>query len=345
MRIGRYFTRHYIREHVLNRIIPKKPRRRNNSDYAPNFEQWISDKNPSPGVVEAIKRFSKPCLAIVDIQQQKKQPLGASKFGGLPDLPDNLAWPIIEEDPEYDFDPEAFAFISQINLADLPPNQAYLDLPEDGWLYFFVDDAAQPVDCRVLYAPGSAKLRPRNFPKNHKVAGHLHESISFIDNVCGDITQTTYRQCSMRFAETFHVNVWHDDFHDLPEDVFRDIHTQDFLPDYTSKLFGDQSNWDRDARYTAYFHSIGRTGFHYIYHRGPDEIKNLDEDDIVHLKDWHARREHHEAEVQKWKPLIRIGSHFDALFLWFDAGHLEFFIHEDDLKNRDFSNVYCDCAA
>lgn len=342
MRLGRYFTRHYITEHVLNRMLPEKPRRWTENEYVPRFEQWIEDKNPSPEVVKAVKRFSKPCLAIIDVERQKKLPLGASKFGGLPDLPCDIKWPIVKDDEDYD--PEAFAFIAQINLADLPRNQDYLDLPENGWLYFFVDDGTAPVECRVFYAPGDEKLRSRKFPKGFEVAGYLHDSIMFIDNFCGEISQTTYRQCAMRFKETFHFNEWGVDL-GLSDDLLDRVQEPDLLPDFTSKLFGNQSNWDSDARYTAYFHTIGRKDFHYISHRAPDEIENLKEENIEFLKDWHARRDYHEAEVQKWKPLLRIGSHFEALFCWFDAGHLEFFIHEDDLKNRDFSNVYCDCAA
>ena len=90
MRIGRYFTRHYIREHVINRIIPKQPHRWKDTEYIPSFEQWIKDKNPSQEVVDAIRRHAEPCIAIIDVQRQKKLPVGASKFGGLPDLPDDL---------------------------------------------------------------------------------------------------------------------------------------------------------------------------------------------------------------------------------------------------------------
>jgi uncharacterized protein YwqG len=45
-------------------------------------------------------------------------------------------------------------------------------------------------------------------------------------------------------------------------------------------------------------------------------------------------------EVQKWKLLFEVGSHYDPGMLWWDAGCLDFFIHADDLKTLDFSKTY-----
>jgi hypothetical protein len=62
-------------------------------------------------------------LAVLD-----RLPLGASRFGGLPDLPPDVAWPEIEG--------KKLPFLAQINLADLPTSNEPA-LPPDGWLYAF----------------------------------------------------------------------------------------------------------------------------------------------------------------------------------------------------------------
>lgn len=55
-------------------------------------------------------------------------PLGASRFGGLPDLPPDFAWPAA--------DGRKLQFLAQLDLADLP-RWAGSPLPADGWLYHF----------------------------------------------------------------------------------------------------------------------------------------------------------------------------------------------------------------
>ena len=56
-------------------------------------------------------------------------PLGASRFGGVPDLPAEIAWPQIED--------KKLLFLAQIDLAALPRWER-APLPADGWLYAFV---------------------------------------------------------------------------------------------------------------------------------------------------------------------------------------------------------------
>ena len=55
-------------------------------------------------------------------------PIGASRIGGVPDLPANVGWPT--------FNGKMVPFIAQINIADLPKPASAL-LANDGWLYVF----------------------------------------------------------------------------------------------------------------------------------------------------------------------------------------------------------------
>ena len=58
-------------------------------------------------------------------------PIGASRMGGLPDLPPDLPWP--------DFEGRPLEFLAQINFAESAA-AAHLDgLPDNGWLVIFHD--------------------------------------------------------------------------------------------------------------------------------------------------------------------------------------------------------------
>jgi len=71
-------------------------------------------------------------LAKMDERQLNELPVGASRFGGGPDLPPELPWPVV--------DGKKLLFLAQIDLAQLPKSV----LPGEGWLYVFaryeVDD-------------------------------------------------------------------------------------------------------------------------------------------------------------------------------------------------------------
>jgi uncharacterized protein YwqG len=58
-------------------------------------------------------------------------PLGASRFGGLPDMPPGISWPRLDDRP--------LGLIAQLRLADLTPHDSRQLLPRDGWLCFFFD--------------------------------------------------------------------------------------------------------------------------------------------------------------------------------------------------------------
>ncbi len=60
-------------------------------------------------------------------------PVGASKFGGTPDLPSNLEW------PRYQDEDDALPFLLQLNLEQSAPLDLESLLPERGMLYVFTD--------------------------------------------------------------------------------------------------------------------------------------------------------------------------------------------------------------
>ena len=86
-----------------------------------------------------------------------KLPLGASRLGGLPDLPPGFQWPRVKPSRTKKGKPlsgKRVPFVAQLNLATLPHWKG-CPLPETGWLYVFVfqsNDAKN--QCHVIYHDG-----------------------------------------------------------------------------------------------------------------------------------------------------------------------------------------------
>jgi hypothetical protein len=93
-----------------------------------------------------------------------KLPLGASRFGGVPDLPPDLRWPTVQK--------KKLPFLAQIDLSTLP-RAATKHLPKSGWLYAFglFDDKRRKKDPVVLtvYQGKRAALSRAPAPKPNEM--------------------------------------------------------------------------------------------------------------------------------------------------------------------------------
>lgn len=83
---------------------------------------------------DALLRLLEPSIRIGVLGVAADElPLGASRFGGCPDLPQTIAWPRGAKRP--------LALAAQLRLADLASFDQQQALPPTGWLYFFIDAA------------------------------------------------------------------------------------------------------------------------------------------------------------------------------------------------------------
>jgi hypothetical protein len=65
-------------------------------------------------------------------------PIGASKFGGSPDLPRSEPWPVNEQTGK------PLHFVAQINFSEVSEFDTQSELPSRGMLYLFYDCAGMP---------------------------------------------------------------------------------------------------------------------------------------------------------------------------------------------------------
>ena len=82
---------------------------------------------------DTLTQLARPCYRLVRTLTPEDQiPIGASKFGGSPDVPADFTWPRVSNTKK----PEQMVFVAQIRLSDLPGPQLE-PAPPDGLLSFF----------------------------------------------------------------------------------------------------------------------------------------------------------------------------------------------------------------
>ena len=115
-----------------------------------------------------------------EVADERELPIGTSKFGGCPDLPPDLDWPMNRSTP--------LTFLAQFDLTEVAPFDAETLLPPIGMLSFFYDSQSQPWGIepddrggwRVLYSnpPAGTRQRlgwPRALPKFCQLASYQIE--------------------------------------------------------------------------------------------------------------------------------------------------------------------------
>jgi uncharacterized protein (TIGR02996 family) len=124
----------------------------------------------------AICAVARPALKITVIPAEDEIPVGATKFGGKPDLNAEISWP--------QYEGKLHTFIGQFRLEDLQQTQAGTLLPGAGLLSFFMFD--DPVETgqpaaegaegawQVVYSPDASRLRrcdpPKAFDEGNRLA-------------------------------------------------------------------------------------------------------------------------------------------------------------------------------
>lgn len=121
---------------------------------------------------EAATRSARPGVIVSTKPSKGKAPRGASKVGGLPDLPAETEWPEAENGPA--------AFVAQWNLEELAASPVCLPLPRTGLLSVFIDllpfieDAGDGV-AKVIYSPDLNDLEEREPDEERDEANVLSE--------------------------------------------------------------------------------------------------------------------------------------------------------------------------
>lgn len=254
----------------------------------------------SDEVLDRLEKLGRPALRLI-----RSEGAGArSKLGGSPSLPKGMDWPSWKGTP--------LAFLAQIDLSELPRPIPLEHWPSDGMLYFFYDAEQQtwgfdPNDrgsWRVLYSPG---------PTPPPTSAVMPES--------------AFPEFALRFEQ----------IHSLPEIERSGVSAKD-VPDETFDRFEELKLLPFDGEP---LHQMG--GY-------PDPVQNDDMELECQLasngvycggdREVDPRAAGLEGGAGDWQLLLQIDTDEDVDMMWGDAGMLYFWIRTEDLKKRDFSNVW-----
>ncbi|MDF2694303.1 MAG: hypothetical protein K0S65_2686 [Labilithrix sp.] len=113
---------------------------------------------------DALLRFVRPSIGfeIGKATPKAGAPVGSSKLGGRPDLPDGVAWPTYEDDED-----RMLPFLLQVNAADIAKLDLEGLLPKKGLLSFFAETIPDELEsAKVLYSDGSKRRKRRDWPED-----------------------------------------------------------------------------------------------------------------------------------------------------------------------------------
>jgi len=238
---------------------------------------------------------------------EARLPPGASKLGGLPDLPAGTAW------PEWDGVP--LALVAQVHLDDLRAYPAAAALPGAGWLHFFYDARQQafgdkPGDrgaWQVRYTPGEAAagLTRQAAPASLPAASR-------------------FKPCAVAWALDW---------------------TMPLQPSVLNPKLAWTP--DEQSKYDAFIeqHFADRSGpLHRLLGQADDiqDDMHLQCQLLSHgVSDEHdPRAAALAAGALNWRLLLQVDSDAAAGMRWGSAGRLYFWVEQDALQARRFDNVW-----
>jgi uncharacterized protein YwqG len=253
-------------------------------------------------------------------------PVGASKLGGLPDLPAGCAWPSNSE--------KELAFIAQINLAHLPdPGPG----PREGLLSFFYDadqsawgfDPKQRSHWEVLFFDSAESLQRIEQPASLVRPKGFMERLKALKGET--VKRSYYNPLAVSFAPFLSIP-------DTSSNALQEILVAEDEAEQDEEAYGDfRSSYPFDGSAHQLF------GW-------PSPIQNEMElecqlasnglyvGDATGYDD--PRAESLRQGAADWMLLLQIDSDDDANMMWGDAGMIYYWIRRADLEQRRFDKTW-----
>lgn len=244
------------------------------------------------------------------VEEEENIPLSHSKLGGRPDLPKTISWPQYKE--------RSLHFIAQINLEHIGLDAP--ELPKFGLLSFYYDALEQPWG----FDPNDrGRWRVFHFDKlddfERKVEpDDIIEQGIFSTCKISSSKQTTLPPWEALSIEQLELN---DEERDLYWELCEKVLEHNNSTEITHKLLGHPDAIQGEMQLECQLVSNGlycgdATGYN------------------------EPRRKTLEPGAHSWRLLLQIDSEEDIGMMWGDVGRIYFWILEEDLHKKDFSNVW-----
>ena len=285
-----------------------------------SLQEWEEQFKEKDGLAyfNAIKKFARNAVRFKLQKGDEAQiPVGASKMGGLPDLPQGVDWFVNEKTKT------PLSFICQVNFAESKEFDLENELPDSGVLYFFYDlseegecwglEADDAYGTKVYYYDGDLaqlerKAAPTELNDDSKGVVFPAARITFeteldlpdydSDLTCAALDDITEEEC------------------DKGSDAFWEIKDGD---ETISKLLGRPNNVQNAMELEAASWLI--EGYEFNFKK-----ENYAKLDLPY--------------AERCVLLLQIDSEDDVDMMWGDCGRLYIWITKEDLKAKNFDKVW-----
>ena len=266
-------------------------------------------------LTKILSEVKKDEITIFTEPNEDNEILNKSKIGGKPYLPKDFVWPYYQEFP--------LSFLAQINLEEVKSLDKDNLLPDKGMLYFFYELETEEwgfkpenKGCsKVFYYEDISNFELIDFPEDMEDYNIVPE---FKVNFKSNISYPAYEDFDIIHNGGKEVADNYEDFQDAYFDIYNKH--MESLDSYT-KLLGypdviQSSMEEQCAAITKGF--IG----------GIDSPKKYREEVIKDSKDWILLFQMDTVETSDYE------------LMFGDSGHIYFWIKKEDLKNKNFDNVW-----
>lgn len=259
-------------------------------------------------------------------ENKEKLPKGTSKIGGKPDLPKDFQWFYYEgEDYKKIVENRPLSFLMQINCEEVHKYDKESLLPEKGILYFFYELFTMtwgfsPQDkgsAKVFYYDGEIEeLVPTDFPEDMEEDCIIPES---------KIEFESMNDYPIDFLDYYDPDDSDEEMDRKEKEFEKELEELGYKAD-TTKLLGHPELIQ--GEYWEECEGVARKNIYYgsaPIKYGSDEVKKSIKENA---KDWILLMQMSELEIGDY------GLYFG------DSGKIYFNIRKEDLKNKNFDNVW-----
>ncbi len=250
---------------------------------------------------DEIYKLSAPTIIFKSSKLDKYENIGNTRFGGFPDLPEDIDWPISNGENDKEDKGKFYNFICQINLQDIAHLNNYL--PKSGLLYFFSGEYYSEPEIKIIYYSGDLNKLVKKEVDNDNIVGGL-VAVDIINNTASKVPM--YKAYKVKIENI--LTIPNPYLNKVKKSV---IGQNKEIEDRYSDMY-DNYHESLEEEYTASM--LGH--FYWEY-----EVK--DNEDFLY------------ALI-----LLEVNSDRKIDFCFSDAGILAFSINEKDLKNKNFEKIY-----
>ena len=259
--------------------------------------------------LEYLKSLRRPAIGIRTTERNT-----FSKFCGLPTMPDDIDWPVFNDQP--------MEFLCQIDLTEIPKECERNGLPESGLLYFFyIEEQAWGLESKSK--------------DGWKVI----------------FSTKTSDQCKER-SEPDGIIKRQDEDEQYFEKHIEFRHMLVFPSDEDIRVMALDLEYEHEEEYWELKHAIyDEMPLHQMFGY-PEHIQNntmeLECDIDSQGLNWNKYYKMRESKQTKWEEqsrldwtmLLQLDSDEDVNFMWGDCGNIQFFIKTKDLQKLNFDDVW-----